>query len=237
MSCNCNKDKLKIQHLAVITNEVVTNDYYDFKSVKNPENIKYVVDMGANFGVTSLFAAKLFPNATIFAVEPFTHDELVTRTKHEPRIVTLRAALGRNGEAVKCSNPENRSYGGFQGVKDEFGVPCRSFGGLLELFHIKEEDYSKTIIKMDIEGAEYHWKDELGIVKDGKSYDGYDYNFKLINKFAHFSAEFHYGNLYTPNVDKNYYYNKLVEFNIPIKIWKRKVHTCRFVRGDTNVSK
>src|SRR5262245_30159398 len=49
-------------------NEIIVNDVYGF--CKNINNIKYIIDIGANIGIaTRLFAAQ-YPGCRIMAVEP-----------------------------------------------------------------------------------------------------------------------------------------------------------------------
>jgi len=64
---------------------------------------RFIVDVGANVGMASLYMAARFPDAIIYAIEPCpqTYERLVRNTASNPSINTYNIAISsKNGEAA-----------------------------------------------------------------------------------------------------------------------------------------
>lgn len=132
---------------------IVLNDSYGLRRFKNLENI---VDVGANIGIFSIYAATLFPEAKIFAYEPCSETfsnlkKNVNRfdIKVYPYAVgqhTGKVDLNVEGDLTACyvSKNNNSSVGSAQ-VCDMI-----SFQEIVD--HM---DGNIELLKLDCEGSEY----------------------------------------------------------------------------------
>jgi FkbM family methyltransferase len=118
-----------------------------------PEQVRTVVDAGANIGASSLFFAARFPDATVFAIEPEArnHERLLRNVAGCSRIVPIRAALWSHKTTLGLSNPDDRvdSYR-FAPEATTDSVRAISIPALLEEYALERID----VLKVDIEGAE-----------------------------------------------------------------------------------
>ena len=124
--------------------------------------IKYVVDVGANLGATTLLFNRAFPAAHILAIEPveLNYGYLLHNTKSVSNITPLKMAASDKRSLVKISMP----------TSDQRPDLHRRFGnsGLYSVFG-KDEEHSETVqgdtldnivdgrvdfLKIDVEGAE-----------------------------------------------------------------------------------
>ena len=73
-----------------------TDMYIDLQDVVKLENIKTVLDIGANVGQSALEYAERFCNATIYSFEPVstTYEKLASATRHIERVHCFRVAMG-----------------------------------------------------------------------------------------------------------------------------------------------
>jgi FkbM family methyltransferase len=124
-----------------------------------PDEVKVVLDIGANIGIASLYFAACFPNATIHSFEPDPGNCEVLRAnaKANPRIRVHGFALGaEDGELKLYDSDDKANLGGFS--SHELGVntarsksvPVRQAGRALAELGITRAD----LIKVDTEGAE-----------------------------------------------------------------------------------
>jgi len=124
-----------------------------------PENlvplndVRTIVDCGANVGITSLYFASRYPNATIFSIEPHPDNYLILQenTRSEPRIVPINAAVvGAPVSSVRMTVSE--PAWGNKLSPDESGiiVPALTISQLIEQHGLRQID----LLKVDIEGAE-----------------------------------------------------------------------------------
>lgn len=134
--------------------------------ILNVQNIKYIIDGGASIGDTSLRLSELFPDAQVFAFEPYPVfiEILEMNTKNNPRIQVVPFALdeveGKRKMIVNESegtnsffpgkDSENQPYANLMKKKAEIEVKCKSL-----------DDWSKTnqlssidLIKLDLQGNE-----------------------------------------------------------------------------------
>jgi FkbM family methyltransferase len=121
-----------------------------------------ILDIGANAGFFSLFAASRFPEATIFAYEPisvnFRQLERNISLNKRARITCFqKAVFGFSGEISLCFDP-NDLYTTAASVLSTSGlqtgtiqVPCTTLQDILDEHNIERCD----LLKIDCEGSEY----------------------------------------------------------------------------------
>jgi len=124
-----------------------------------PEQVKVVLDIGANIGIAALYFAHHFPNATVHAFEPDPGncEVLAQNAQAIPRIRVHGFALGaEDGELELFDSDDKSNLGGFSshslGVNPGRSkkVPVRHAGRALAELGISRAD----ILKVDTEGAE-----------------------------------------------------------------------------------
>jgi FkbM family methyltransferase len=72
-----------------------------------PDNVRVVVDCGANIGITSLFLAARYPRAKILSIEPHPGNFALLKANVEtvPRLLPIRACVTRDAPkygAIHC---------------------------------------------------------------------------------------------------------------------------------------
>jgi FkbM family methyltransferase len=139
--------------LFVLYEVLAFNAYHIAPSLLPPDNVRVVVDCGANIGITSLFLAARYPGATILSVEP--HPEnfalLKTNVARVPRILPIRACVtGASQSAVRFTT--HQPAWGNRIATDDHGVlvPAITIEELCKQTGIEKID----LLKLDIEGAE-----------------------------------------------------------------------------------
>ena len=129
--------------------------------------VRTVLDIGANIGVSALYLATLFPRAQVFAFEPLPENFAVLRRNVEPlkRIQALPVALGeRDGTLEFFSSEAAANFGGFSrfaagsDTGRKTAVPVRHAGHQLAELGIAAAD----VIKIDVEGSEWPVLSALG---------------------------------------------------------------------------
>lgn len=114
-----------------------------------------IVDVGANCGMTSVFYANQFPQATIIALEPeiSNFEALVRNTCAYPNVRPIRAALWKEDGQVELFSgwPRTTKWGkwGFR-VRNGSGCRALTLRSLMREVAIESID----ILKIDVEGAE-----------------------------------------------------------------------------------
>ncbi|MCC6194989.1 MAG: FkbM family methyltransferase [Burkholderiales bacterium] len=116
---------------------------------------EWIVDLGANIGVSSIYLANRFPEAKIVAVEvEHSNFELLARNcAPYPRIFPIAKAIWTGSGHVRVSNPDAQpwSFRVEEAAADDPGaIECVSINALMETFGMDEIG----LVKMDIEGAE-----------------------------------------------------------------------------------
>lgn len=119
---------------------------------------RVIIDAGANIGTSSIFFAKKYPGAHIFAVEPEAGNfELLKKnTQKYPNIVPIRAAIWGND----CTRTIKNRFTGHWGYTvsettnrtESTGqeIHCVTINSLMKEHGIEAVD----LLKMDIEGGE-----------------------------------------------------------------------------------
>jgi len=125
------------------------------------KDCKTIIDLGANIGAFTLWAAARCPAATIYALEPYytTYEALcenVGQNALGKRVRCKQCAIGNiNGEVAFDATESKRSY--CRRIVNEgdsaqqVRVPCLTLESLLDQCGLSEVD----CIKMDIEGGEH----------------------------------------------------------------------------------
>ncbi len=125
-----------------------------------PEEVKLVLDIGANVGATALYFSRLFPNAAIHAFEPAPDNFAVLsmNVANSKRIRAHNFALGATDatlELFASDNPIN--FGGYSlhaagsDTSKKIRIPVRAVSAVLKELSIDKAD----VIKVDTEGAEW----------------------------------------------------------------------------------
>ena len=124
-----------------------------------PEDVRVVLDIGANIGIAALYFSSLFPNATIHSFEPDPGNCAVLKANADAsgRIRVHGFALGaEDGELTLYDSDDPANLGGFSshglGVDPARSkkVPVRHAGRALAELGITRAD----VVKIDTEGAE-----------------------------------------------------------------------------------
>jgi FkbM family methyltransferase len=127
--------------------------YYISDAMLPPEEVRVILDCGANIGITALYFASRYPKARIFSIEPNDSNfELLKRnTAIEPRIVPIRGAVvGRPRKSVRLTS-EKPAWGNFVTEQSEGPeVPAFTIEQILNAHNLAHVD----LLKVDIEGAE-----------------------------------------------------------------------------------
>lgn len=123
-------------------------------------DVRTVLDIGANVGVTALYFSQVFPNAAIYAFEP-APDNFAVLAKNAANCSRIRAfnfALGAADatlELYASDNPVN--FGGYSlhaagsDISKRILIPVRDVAAVLKELSVNQID----VIKVDTEGAEW----------------------------------------------------------------------------------
>jgi FkbM family methyltransferase len=122
------------------------------------EEVKIVVDLGANIGLTSLYYATLFPSAKVICVEPEPNNFDLLKTNCEQNGLhwtCLQQAIGgSSGKAMLSRHYYANQHSVLSGTtndKDAIEVEMIKMDDLIREQKIDTID----LLKVDIEGAEY----------------------------------------------------------------------------------
>lgn len=127
------------------------------KGCFNSNEIRVVIDAGANIGLTSLYFACLFPNASIYAIEPAPGNVSVLEENFKGKnfkVSAIPKALLPTKGSVRTSNTfRDRGEWATQ------VIPCNDSSGDIEAFSLTDLKLQigadvLDVLKMDIEGHE-----------------------------------------------------------------------------------
>ncbi|MFM9946701.1 MAG: FkbM family methyltransferase [Saprospiraceae bacterium] len=128
-------------------------DLTDFRNRIGPVNT--IIDAGANIGFTSVFFARMFPEARIIAIEPDTgnFEKLQQNTAHLPQVKCLMTGLWHRQASLVV---KDGGYGAYGFTVEE--VPA-GYPGALHAIALDDlvHEYGISVIdilKIDIEGSE-----------------------------------------------------------------------------------
>jgi FkbM family methyltransferase len=121
----------------------------------NRFNPEYIIDGGANTGISTVFFANRYPHAKIVAIEPepSNYALLVQNTAPYGNITPLHAALWNRKTSLAISNPhaeKNAFRIQAAAATDNSNIPALSPADIMETTGFPRLD----ILKLDIEGAE-----------------------------------------------------------------------------------
>lgn len=209
---------------ASLYGEVVTADVYhmrdvaDIVSINDPTHIHekghskgfnfipdVIIDLGANIGIFTRYARELFPNAVIVSVEPnkANRDVFKQFTPYDPKIILIPKGIG-SGElfrvpgadngAMECYVSEGPGFSEWD-LEDYNTTTTES----ILLRDLKEYlPGRKSLLKMDIEGAEHHIFGDY-------------YSMEVMKSIDYIAAEIHY---HSANNDKAEEVKKVIDRGI-----------------------
>ncbi|ESR25504.1 FkbM family methyltransferase [Lutibaculum baratangense] len=111
-----------------------------------------IVDAGANIGLASIWFARHFPRARIYAVEPEPANFAILQRNAAPyeEIIPVHAAISDRNVAVSLSNPGGQPWGWETSESDDGEVAAVTVPELLA----RRPHQAPLIVKLDIEGFE-----------------------------------------------------------------------------------
>lgn len=130
-------------------------------------DIRFIIDAGANIGFTSLYLNRYFQNATIIAIEPddgnFEFLERNIRINNIQKIFPIKRALWTNNNSLEISNSFADGREWSKQVKEAPNMSKEKLKGITLNQIVEKFDFpSIDILKIDIEGAEIElFKDQL----------------------------------------------------------------------------
>jgi FkbM family methyltransferase len=155
-----------------VMQQVLLDKEYDFQLPTAP---KVIVDAGANIGLAAVYLATVFPDATIFALEPerSNFELMVRNTEGYSRIKALHAALWNVEGQINLLDP----HGGHCGFRtsDSSAGPFNSVAKTQALTVdslMRDHGIERIeLLKVDIEGAERevfngsaHWINKVEMI-------------------------------------------------------------------------
>lgn len=139
-----------------IFNQIFVNKEYEIDLSYKPE---FIIDAGANIGLSAVYFANRFPEASIIAIEPekANFDSLQQNTGDYPRIYCLKLALSNTpGKIVKIMDDGNSESGYMTQDSDEpvgkivDEAETTTIDQLMDQYRLSYID----LLKIDIEGSE-----------------------------------------------------------------------------------
>lgn len=128
-----------------------------------PENVKVVLDIGANVGAATVFFSELYPAAKIHSFEPIPGNleilKMNAASRGRPGSIDchLLALSDHDGELQMIHSPGAHNHGGWSfyqrgaaGNEEKVSVPVRKSGDFVRELGLDRID----VIKIDTEGAE-----------------------------------------------------------------------------------
>jgi FkbM family methyltransferase len=146
--------RLNSSDVNVFRQVFIEREYQLIEKCAGSHNI--IIDAGANIGLTSLFISSLYPEAKIYAVEPEVNNFalLKANTTANRKIVCIQGALWSRDEQVSILSEDDADWA-FQVGKNsspvERGIQGFRMSSLMDYIKVSRV----SLLKMDIEGAEY----------------------------------------------------------------------------------
>lgn len=140
----------------LIFEQIFCEQQYNFIH-PNPNEVKWIIDAGANIGLAAIYFSSKFPNSKIISIEPNQNNfELLQKnTKNYKNIFCINAALWHKEEILSISNLDELSAGfiiepNLNPVKENTVIKSKTINNLMSEFNID----NISILKIDIEGSE-----------------------------------------------------------------------------------
>ena len=140
--------------------DIIEKDVYMFRKYTGFDNFGYVLDIGANLGLTSITAQVLNPGAKIFTFEPAprTFNYLTDNLEGFDNISLFQIGLG-NGESffMSSSNTETGHMMSDSAGSEMVEIQTMTITDIVKM--CKVDFNQKTFLKVDCEGAERYMLD------------------------------------------------------------------------------
>jgi FkbM family methyltransferase len=132
---------------------------------KTPDPLKLIVDAGANVGYVSVFYAKHFPGAEVYAIEMETsnYEMLLKNCSGYPDIKPIKAALWNHSNGISFSSKSDTDS--YSVVDNKTPDQKAASVTLLDILMSAKKDVI-DLLKLDIEGAEveiFDWMRETNL--------------------------------------------------------------------------
>jgi FkbM family methyltransferase len=127
--------------------------YYLPDTLLPPEEVRVILDCGANIGITALYFAWRYPNARIFCIEPDDRNfqMLKRNTGGVERIFAIHGALVGCPRKIAHLTMDRPAWGNFvTSAETGIDVPAFTVEQILDENRLSQVD----LLKIDIEGAE-----------------------------------------------------------------------------------
>jgi len=114
--------------------------------------IQTIIDAGANIGLSSLYLAQKYPEATIYAIEPDENDfrVLIKNTRRYNNIVPIFGALWNKDCEISLIDGGNGDWSFITDPTKKGDIPAYTVTSIMKSHNITSID----LFKIDIEGAE-----------------------------------------------------------------------------------
>ena len=137
-----------------IFEQIFSEQQYNFDHPAG-QDVKWIIDAGANIGLAAVFFSEKFPNAQIVSIEPNKENfELLKKnTVNYKNVHCIHAALWYQKEKLDISNKEEKSAGYMMAPNADESADLIQSVTVNQLI----EDYKMSeisILKIDIEGSE-----------------------------------------------------------------------------------
>ena len=125
-----------------------------------PGEVRTVLDIGANVGITALYFSRIFPNAQIYAFEPAPDNFAVLSRNiaNSKRIRGFNFGLGAQDAELELFHSDNPiNFGGYSlhpagsDTSKKLRIQVRNVAAVLAELSLEKID----VVKIDTEGAEY----------------------------------------------------------------------------------
>jgi FkbM family methyltransferase len=143
-------------------------------------NPKTIIDLGANLGFTTIYFARRYPDATIYAIEanPEMYKKLTNNVKNLPNVKIFNYAItNQNGHINFYADRNKPDCGSIYKNDSDSNVSFSVQSKTLRSFMAENQIAEVDLLKFDVEGA------EATIFKDPYS----------ISNINHLIGEIHYG--------------------------------------------
>jgi FkbM family methyltransferase len=134
--------------------EILAGEVYCLPpEMADPSQVRVIVDACANIGITSIYLADRYPQATIFSIEPHPDNFriLCANARNRPRIKPIQGCLCGENPGPRFLSTDRPAWGNKLVAKGE-GLEVRGLTveSVLQDFGLEHID----ILKIDIEGGE-----------------------------------------------------------------------------------
>ncbi len=139
---------------------------YDFCNIREPE---YILDLGANIGIFSIYMKNRFKNSKIIAVEPEASNCQLLQNNLQPLgkdVSVVQAGIWSKKTLLKILNPDAEKDGFICKEIEDEDIDNNHVEGVISAIDIDTllSDFNISqgiLIKMDIEGAEKEVFDKI----------------------------------------------------------------------------